>query len=128
MSRKPRVFDLQFKLRAAQRMLAGESPMQLSRELGVLRKDLYLWKDRLGRGGPEALRGKGRPGKRKPADRPPAAGPLEAARRRIRELERKVGEQQMDVDFFRQALRQVEATRRAMGLPGAKGSTRSSKD
>jgi transposase len=127
MAKKPRVFDPQFKLKAAQRMLAGESPMQLSRELSVLRKDLYLWRDRLRTGGPDALRGKGRPPKPKGMPRPPAAGPLEAARRRILELERTVGQQQMDVDFFRAALRQVEATRRAMGLPGVTGSTRSSK-
>ena len=39
----------------------------LARELKVLRKDLYVWRDRFRSGGPEALRGRGRPPKATPA-------------------------------------------------------------
>ena len=35
------------------------------------------------------------------------------AQRRIAELERKVGQQQLDMDFFQRALRQVEGSRAA---------------
>jgi transposase len=49
------------------------------------------------------------------------------ARRRIAELERKIGQQQVDLDFFQRALRQVREARRASGGPGATASTRSSK-
>jgi transposase len=52
---------------------------------------------------------------------------LDAARARIAELERKVGQQQVDLDFFRQALRQVKEARRPSTGPGVTGSTRSSK-
>jgi len=41
-----RVFSREPKLAAADRMLAGESVSALSRELKVLRKDLYAWRDR----------------------------------------------------------------------------------
>jgi hypothetical protein len=51
----------------------------------------------------------------------------ELARRRIAELERKVGQQQLELDFFRQALRQVEEARRRSSAPGVTGSTQSSK-
>ena len=129
-----RNFSREFKLTAVRRMLAGENVSALSRELAVLRKDLYVWRDRFRAGGPEALRGRGRPRKvpstDRPPDRPPdrgEAGDLAAARRRIAELERKVGQQQVELDFFQRALRQVREARRPNGAPGATASTRSSK-
>ena len=119
-------------------MLAGENVSTLARELRLSRKDLCIWRDRFQAGGPEALRGRGRPTKSEaaglaasgrsatpPAERPGAE--LEATRTRIAELERKVGQQQVELDFFRQALRQVRETRRPSAGPGVTGSTRSSK-
>jgi transposase len=55
-----RVFSGEFKLSAVRRMLAGENVSALARELAVLRKDLYVWRDRFRAGGPEALRPPGR--------------------------------------------------------------------
>jgi hypothetical protein len=55
-----------------------------------------------------------------------AAGNLAAAEKRIAELERKIGQQQVELDFFQRALRQVGASRPISG-PGAKASTPSSK-
>jgi hypothetical protein len=52
---------------------------------------------------------------------------LATARRRIAELERKVGQQQVDLDFFRQALRRVGGARRPSDGPGVRASTRSSR-
>jgi transposase-like protein len=127
-------FSREFKLSAVRRMLAGENVSALARELAVLRKDLYVWRDRFRAGGPEALRGRGRPRKVPPTERPPdrppdrgEAGELAAARQRIAELERKVGQQQVELDFFQRALRQVGEARRPNGAPGATASTRSSK-
>ena len=60
---RSRVFSRTFKLAAVRRMMAGENVSALSRELQVLRKDLYYWRTRFRAGGPEALRGKGRPRK-----------------------------------------------------------------
>ncbi|TIP79442.1 MAG: helix-turn-helix domain-containing protein, partial [Mesorhizobium sp.] len=49
------------------------------------------------------------------------------ARRRIMELEQKVGQQQLDLDFFREALRHFEEDRRRSSAPGETGSSKSSK-
>jgi transposase len=133
-----RVFSRQFKVEIVRRMLAGESVSALGRELRFSRKDLYVWRDRFLAGGPEALRGRGRPPKAEaaglagsgPRAKAPVETPaaeLEAARTRIAELERKVGQQQVELDFFRQALRQVRGARRPSAGPGVTGSTKSSK-
>ena len=130
----PRVFSREFKLGVVRRMLAGENVSALGRELKLMRKDLYVWRDRFLAGGPDALRGRGRPGKAEAAGlaasgtraKAPVAE-LEAARRRIAELERKIGQQQVDLDFFRQALRQVRGARRPSAGAGVTGSTGSSK-
>ena len=139
-----RRFSREFKLAALARMEAGENVSALARELGVRRKYLYQWRDRFRAGGPMALRTRGRPTKAEvlamrsgeaallPASAPvmPASVPpdeLTQARRRIAELERKVGQQQVELDFFRAALRQVGEARQRSGAPGGTGSTRSSK-
>ena len=128
-----RAFSREFKLKVVRRMLAGENVSALARELKVLRKDLYVWRDRFRSGGPEALRGRGRPPKAAPASvvrstppKPTISSP-DAASKRIAELERKIGQQQVELDFFRQALRQVEGARRRSAGSGASRSTRSSK-
>lgn len=126
--KRSRVFSRAFKLAAVRRMMAGANISALSQELQVLRKDLYYWRMRFRAGGPEALRGKGRPKKTEimpPAKEP--SGEVEKARERIAELERKIGQQQVDLDFFRQALRRVGGARRPSAEPGAPRSTRSSK-
>jgi len=46
---------------------------------------------------------------------------------RIAELERKIGQQALELDFFQQALRQVGERRRPSDGPGAKTSTPSSR-
>ena len=123
----PYVFSRDQKLSVVRRMLAGENVSALSRELKVHRKVLYVWRDRFCSGGPEALRGPGRPRKTEVgiAKERPAA--LASAQQRIAELERKIGQQQLELDFFRQALRQVRAARQPSDGSGVTGSMRSSK-
>jgi hypothetical protein len=43
---------------------------------------------------------------------------------RIGELERKIGRQQLDLDFFRAALQRVREQRQRNGVPGETASTR----
>ena len=135
-SKSPRVFNREFKLGIIRRILAGENVSALGRELKLSRKDLYAWRDRFLAGGPQALRGRGRPpraasGAAAPAMmRAPPDGSgeaLAAAQRRVAELERKIGQQQVELDFFRQALRRVKEARRPNAGSGVTGSTRSSK-
>ena len=127
-----RVFSREFKLSAVRRILAGENVSALSRELKVRRKDLYHWRNRFRSGGPEALRHCGRPRKTVLAAAWPVAetasdAQLDAARKQIADLERKVGQQQVDIDFFRQALRQVRGSRRLSVALGVTASTKSSR-
>src|SRR5919198_2300841 len=138
MSKLPRVFSREFKLMVVRRMLAGENVTALAREVKVLRKDLYVWRDRFRSGGAEALRRSGRPRKaealaigaiNKASEAMPdvPAAELELARKRIAELERKIGQQQVELDFFRQALRQGKGGRPPRGGAGGRGATRVSK-
>jgi transposase-like protein len=131
--KSPRIFSREFKLEAVRRILAGERVRSVSQELRVLRKDLYAWRDLFRAGGAEALRPLGRPRKSDAVAariveraRDVAAGDIGVAER-IGELERKIGQQQLELDFFRQALRQVKEARRPSSGPGVTGSTRSSK-
>jgi len=125
----------EFKLAAIQRMLKGENVTALARELGIRRKYLYLWRSRFRAGGAEALRGRGRPPKpasavadqKATASISAAPDALAAAQQRIADLERKIGRQQVELDFFQQALWHIKGVRRQSDAPGAAGSTRSSK-
>jgi transposase len=135
---KRRVFSQEFKLSAVKRMLAGEPVRALSAELGVRPKHFYIWREQFRAGGVEGLRGPGRPRKlgvaasatparvEKVLRRRPTAV-LAAAHHRIAELERKIGRQQVELDFFRQALRQVRGARRPIDGSGVTASTRSFK-
>ena len=144
-----RRFSREYKLAALERMAAGENVSALARELGVARKYLYQWRDRYRIGGAVALRSRGRMTKAEvlamrsavggvsaaaetpqPERLAPPAPPdaLAQAQRRIAELERKVGQQQVDLDFFQQALRHVRELRQRSGAPGGTASTRSSKE
>jgi transposase-like protein len=129
MAKKARVFSPELKLSVVKRMLSGEQTRELARELKVSRTFLYRWKD--------IYRKYGASGFRKRRGRPPASGRIEgqsapmgelaAAQKRVAELERKIGQQQVELDFFQRALRQVGALRRPGNGPGAKASTQSSK-
>lgn len=128
LGKKNRVFSHEFKLRAVQRILEGESPSTIAFELKVKRKMLYRWKDAYLEGGPGALRQIGRPRKEEKVGRPPVPktkrGELLQARKRIAELERKVGRQQLEIDFFEEALRRVKAAQEEEDRRNAKRSTR----
>lgn len=127
MPKKPRVFSPELKLSIVKRLLTGEQAKDLARELKVSRTFLYRWKDiyrRLGEAGFHRHRG------RKPGGAAVARGEvndLAAAQKRVSELERKIGQQQMELDFFRRALRLFGGDGRALSAPGAKSPARSSK-
>lgn len=115
-------------------MESGERVIALALELSIKREILYRWRDAFRSGGELALRSKrGRPSKAEALAMAAARGPaaramdLAEARRQIADLERKVGQQQLDLDFFRQALRHVEASRRPSIGPGATASSPSSR-
>ena len=115
MARKgERVFRRATKVSAVKRMLGGDGVSALSRELKISRTILYRWRHEYEAKGEAAFRrNPGRPPKDSPAvKQAQETSELAAARQRIADLERKIGQQELDLDFFRRALRQVGATRR----------------
>lgn len=123
-------FSAALKRAAVARVASGESVTQVARDVKVDRRRLYEWCDKYRAGGAEALRGRGRPRKATASvavRRDSGEDELTLAQRRIAELERKVGQQQVDLDFFRRALRLVQERRQASAAPGSAASTRSSK-
>src|SRR3954451_22216606 len=116
---KFRAFPTAFKLAAIKRLEAGEAVLPLARKLGVSRKLLHDWRKAWKLHGPAGLNRKRgpKPGPRKL--RPPAepaakggSGELAQARAKIPELERKIGQQALDIDFFHKALRALDAADR----------------
>jgi transposase len=138
-----RRYGYEVKLAAVKGMLAGENVPSLAKEVGTTRKSLYLWRARYLQGGAEALRGLGWlnvPDEVEPPPETSVAAPplrisaeqaaqaeLSRARARISELERKIGQQQLDLDFFQHALRQVRERRQSNDGPGVTTSTRPSR-
>lgn len=118
-----------FKRAAIARLAAGESISEVAKDLGINRQRLYEWQEIVREKGLQGLHGLGRPRKSALEVVPVRSAILNegaAARRRIAELERKIGEQQVDLDFFRQALRHVKARQQAAAEAGARRSTKSS--
>jgi transposase-like protein len=118
------------------RILAGERVQALADEFEIKPQILYRWWSNYDYYGVMALRAPGRPRrgmeviKPKPAPRAPRSKrgrprtlQDDEAAKRIAELERKVGEQTLEIDFFAQALRHFEGRRRASD---GRGSSKSS--
>ena len=128
-----RVFSREFKLEAVKRIEAGENVSALARELTVKREILYRWRDAHRLGGPEALRLRGRPSKAEASAMGSArlaagkANSLAEARWQIEQLRRKVGQQQLELDFFKRALQHFETLRQEDDQPGAPASSPSSR-
>lgn len=122
-----RSFTREFKLAVLARMKQTENIVALAKELGLERKLLYCWRDKYEAGGAENLRRAGRPAAASAAalNQPgePAVQTVPDAQQRIAELEKKIGQQELELDFFRAALQQVRERRRTNGAPGGKAST-----
>lgn len=119
--------DRSFKLWVVGRIEGGESVAALSCEYGIKAHLLYRWRNAVRAGGEIALRDPGRPRRAVGASIAQDTGgeirDLGAARRQIEALQRKIGEQQMALDFFGGALRRIEASRQPNDGPGETTST-----
>ena len=111
-----RTFTTDFKQGVVLRLEAGERLAAVADELKIKRKLLYDWRKAyraMGLAGLNRKRGpKGILAARassEAAPAPDASSELSRAKARIAELERKIGKQQMDIDFFREALRLIDA-------------------
>src|SRR5262245_33016056 len=117
---RPRVFSREFKEAAVQRIAAGERVRAVATGLEVWPKLLYDRWHLYERGGPEALRAPGRPRASTSEERPrvvrdsrrgrtaqgkTVGAGAEPEASRVAELERKIGQQALELDFFVRALR-----------------------
>ena len=138
--RRFRIYSREFKEAAVRRVLAGERFAAVAKDLRLRSQLLYTWRDLYEHGGADALVPRGRPrraaawARRRALLQPPstqarryghAAGPS-ARDPRLVELERKVGQQALELDFFKEALRHVKAPPPPSGGRGGKASSRSS--
>ena len=126
-----RVFSTEFKEGVVLRLEGGERLAAVADELKIKRKLLYEWRAAYRKMGVAGLNRKRGPKRILAARASPDAAPapdasseLAHAKARIAELERKIGHQQMDIDFFREALRLIDALETRTS---ATSSTRSSK-
>ena len=132
-----KTYPTAFKVSAINRIEAGEAVLHVSRDLGVSRKLLHDWKKAWGLKGHQGLNAKRGP---KPGPKlirhleavpsKGSAGELAQARARIAELERKIGQQAVDIDFFQRALRvlntpNVQGKQTGQGKPARKSQTSS---
>jgi transposase len=104
--KKGQRYSKEFRRQAVERMNSCGNIVGLARELGICRRALYNWRDRLDETNP-----------------PPARSRELILRKQIIKLKRLLANKTLEVDFFRHALQRVGARRRQRDIPGDKAST-----
>jgi transposase-like protein len=107
-----RKFSKEVKLEAVRRLESGESSAVIARSLEIHRSDLHRWRRELREHGENAFSGVGK--KRAEEDR-------------VAQLERKIGQQALEIDFLKRALQHVEQQRQLRALTGGAASTSKSR-
>ena len=104
--RKGKRYGSELRRQAVERMNACGNIVGLARELGVSRRVLYQWRDRL-----------------EQTDSSPGRSRELILRKQILKLKRLLANKTLEVDFFRHALQRVGARRRQNFHPGDKACT-----
>src|SRR6266853_854534 len=107
-----RKFSKEFKIAAIRRLQSGQTAAEVARALEVHPTDLYRWRHELDEHGGRAFQGVGK--KRVEQDQ-------------VAELERKIGQQTLEIDFLKRALQHVEEQRLLRALSTGAASTSTSK-
>lgn len=107
-----RKFTRELKLEAVRRLANGQTVAEVARAVEVHPSELYRWRRELEEHGERAFQGTGR---------------KRAEESRIAELERKIGQQTLEIDFLKRALQHVEQQRRLRALDGGAASINKSK-
>ena len=103
-----RKFTKEFKQTAVRRLNSGQSVAEVARALEVNPSELHRWRRELQEHGAKAFSG---------------VGKKRAEESRVAELERKVGQQAMEIDFLKRALQHVEEQRLLRALNNGAPST-----
>jgi transposase-like protein len=110
----PKRYSMRFRQRVVERMQLENNISQLSRELGLDRSMMYIWKRKLeGR-----AYGNVRTGKVDVRDRQ-----IQELQGKIAGLEGVIGRQALELDFFEGALRRIRETEPQSGVVGVTVST-----
>lgn len=107
---KRKRYSRKFQRTAVERMETSENIGALAHELGVTRRVLYKWRDRLERV---------EPGEEAPLPHSQAA----SLRKELHHAKRLLAEKTMEVDFFKGALQKIEARRQPRSGAGETAST-----
>lgn len=108
-----RTFTREFKLQAVRRLEMGVPVAELARALEVNPNVLHRWRREQQQG---------------PGNSFPGNGKRRWPEGRVAELERKVGQQALEIDFLRDCLQRVEEQRRLQALSGKTLYTERSKE
>jgi transposase-like protein len=107
-----RKFTKEFKQTAMRRLQSGQSVAEVARALEVHPSELHRWRRELEEHGERAFSG---------------VGKKRAEESRVAELERKVGQQALEIDFLKRALQHVEEQRLLRALHNGAPSTSTSR-
>ena len=112
MSMSRRKFTKEFKLAAVRRLETGASIAEVARTCEVDPNVLHRWRREFRDGVDRAF---------------PGLGKKKAEESRVAELERKIGQQTLEIDFLKRVLQRVEEARMLQGLNGTAPATRKSR-
>ncbi len=108
-----RKFSKEFKQTAVRRLQSGQGVAEVARALEVHPSDLHRWRRELDEYGTRAFSG---------------VGKKRAEDSRVADLERKVGQQALEIDFLKRALQHVDEQRLLQALnSGAPSTSKSNK-
>jgi transposase-like protein len=107
-----RKFSKEFKEAALRRLQGGQTAAEVARALEVHPTELSRWRRELNEHGARAFQGVGR---------------KRAEESRVADLERKIGQQTLEIDFLKRALQHVEEQRLLRALSTGAASTSTSK-
>jgi transposase len=107
-----RQFTREFKLAAVQRLEEGVSLVEVSRALEVKPNVLHRWRREFRQG---------------PGNAFPGGGKRRWSEGRMAQLERKIGQQTLEIDFLKSCLQRIEQQRMLQALNGKPRSARRSR-
>jgi len=114
MAKNVKRYSMRFRQRVVERMQLEKNISQLSRELGLDRSMMYIWKRKL----EKRAYGNVRSGQVNVRDRQ-----IQELQAKIAGLEGVIGRQALELDFFESALRRTKGTTPASGGGGESTST-----
>jgi transposase len=121
--RKRRKYSSKFKQAAVDRLVGGESATAIAKRLKIRRKLLYAWRNEgFGSNPPETASRRA-----SDSDLDPQQQQIAQHQEKIAELERLIGRQAAELDFFASALRAVNEARPKRSGGSGSGSTQRSR-